>query len=336
MNISGVAVRAGVSRNNIKYLPEELKSFAPTLSNRPILKDHDARVDNSIGLVTKAFSNNGGEAVNYSGWIKEDGTGVTEKIKDGRIKEVSIGAMATRLVKESDDSDILIAQGLIGLELSLTPTPGVMGTSITHTLENLRNGKKGMIIEMMELPVKLSRISESFEVKPMTEQTPIAEKGCVEKKMADGMSKAEAEKACMPEEMRKEFEAYKSKVDAYEAKEMVGLITEYKQLAAVNKVKDRDVASLSKETLKVLIEDLKSLQSDKTQGRIIQNQAENKMLLTESIVGKDNVIMMEDGIFFERSPIDSRKVSLSMDTSKIKAEGYRWRLGKHSVPQYEA
>jgi hypothetical protein len=73
---------------------------------------------------------------------------IVDKIKDGRINEVSIGALAGQLVKESEDSEESIAKNLCGMELSTTPIPGVVGTSLTHnqseskdeyTEENVKN-----------------------------------------------------------------------------------------------------------------------------------------------------------------------------------------------------
>ncbi|KKK56922.1 hypothetical protein LCGC14_3059680, partial [marine sediment metagenome] len=71
-----------------------------------------------------------GSLVTYEGWIKEDGSDILERIKDGRIHEVSIGAISGRLVKESEESDILIPKDMKALELSTTPIPGVRGTSM--------------------------------------------------------------------------------------------------------------------------------------------------------------------------------------------------------------
>lgn len=132
IEVSGIAVREGVSRNKIKYTSEELRKFAPTMIGRKIIKDHKGETDNVIGVVTHCESTDGGKSVKYKGWVKEDGTGITDKIQDGRINEVSIGALAGQLVKESEDSEESIAKNLCGMELSTTPIPGVVGTSLTH------------------------------------------------------------------------------------------------------------------------------------------------------------------------------------------------------------
>ena len=143
LNVKGVAVRSGVSRNGYKYVPQELAPYAPTLKSRPIMKDHLGTVDSTVGLVTNSYSSDEGESVVFEGWIKEDSSGTLEKIEDERIKEVSIGAIASRIVKESEDSEELIPRGLTAVELSLTPIPGVIGTSISQAItENLNDFKK--------------------------------------------------------------------------------------------------------------------------------------------------------------------------------------------------
>ncbi len=138
INIGGVAVRAGLSLNKILYTPEELAKFAPTLNDKPILKDHHNITDNTIGLITSSSFNPTHVSVNYSGWIKEDGSGIIERIDDRRIKEVSIGGVVGRLVKENLEDDFFIAKDMRGMELSTTPTPATVGTSIKQTLSSLK------------------------------------------------------------------------------------------------------------------------------------------------------------------------------------------------------
>ena len=153
--VNGIAVRTGLSRNGIKYLPEELKNFAPTLANRPMLKDHWPSTDNTIGLVEKSDYSKG--RVFYSGWIKDQPT--SEKIDDGRIKEVSIGAIVEKLVLENEEEPegTLIARGITGLELSTTPVPGVVGTSIKQCLKQIQEA------QTPEERVKIKGIMENVD-----------------------------------------------------------------------------------------------------------------------------------------------------------------------------
>jgi len=135
LSVKGIAIKPCVSRNGIKYTAEELMKFAPTLAGRPILKDHEAKTDNTIGIVQDAtFINN---SVMFDGWVKDEG--VIEKIKDGRVSEVSIGALCGRIVEEEgDDGEIvMVAEDMTAVELSVVPIPGVIGTQITQSAESL-------------------------------------------------------------------------------------------------------------------------------------------------------------------------------------------------------
>jgi len=152
--VQGVAIRPGISKNGILYTINELEEFTPTLKGKPILKDHSGKTDDTIGLVTKSESKGNG-IPNYYGWIKDEKT--IEKINDGRIKEVSIGAFAKRLVKPKDDESGEMfpsmehpwkAVGIEAMELSTTPIPAVKGTSIQKAIESFKlTGKYLPIVE---------------------------------------------------------------------------------------------------------------------------------------------------------------------------------------------
>ena len=165
INVGGVAVRAGLSLNRILYTPEVLQKFAPTLTNKPILKDHSNLTDSTIGLVTQSAFEPSTTKVRYNGWVKEDGTGILEKIDDGRIKEVSIGGVVGRLVKENLDDDFYIAKDMKAMELSTTPTPAVVGTSISQTLKGLSEVSKPEDWKKVK-PVfeRVEFIAEKYEV----------------------------------------------------------------------------------------------------------------------------------------------------------------------------
>ena len=144
ITVEGVAIKSGVSRNGILYTKEELGKTFKELANKPLLKDHNATVDNTIGRTTHASFDDKTESVMFKGWIKDES--VIEKIQDGRINEVSIGAVVDEVVKESEDAPYEMANGVHYLELSVTPTPGVVGTSIA-TVTAPRLGEHVMIVE---------------------------------------------------------------------------------------------------------------------------------------------------------------------------------------------
>ena len=157
LNVHGIAIKAGLSLNRILYLPEELAKFAPTLNNVPIIRDHINLTDNTIGKVTNTAFNNATTEVSYEGWIKDnEGKGTIERVKDSRISEVSIGAVAGRLVRASEDDDFLIVKDLRALEISTTPTPATVGTSIKQALKGISEAKT---------------VEDYKNVKPVSEQT---------------------------------------------------------------------------------------------------------------------------------------------------------------------
>ena len=370
INVSWIAIRAGISRNRIKYTEETLKKFAPTMANRPILKDHNATVDNAVGLLTNSASGNGSE-VSYSGWVKEDGTKLLEKIRDGRIKEVSIGAIAGRLVKESDDSDIMIAEDLVGLELSLTPTPGIVGTSISQTLESLKNGKKAYLSEDISL---IREEEDEYVCKDCDKEFP-SQKALdkhyeaeheEEEKEEEKISKdkfnyliGDLKKQGLLKSFNLSYEQYMSEVNkmdiklqeeltaskeeskklqeqvnAFQASSKARTVEEYKKLAKEKGAKERDVSSLSTEIVELLIDELKSISSDMTQGRIIRNDATNLKVTETARYGNGTALLFEDGVFIETPMENSRGVAISCDPARISKDGVRWRMYKNPSPSF--
>ena len=59
INVNGLAIKEGVSRNGILYTMEELKKFSPTLKGVSIQKDHSSSVNDSVGLVTETNTETG-------------------------------------------------------------------------------------------------------------------------------------------------------------------------------------------------------------------------------------------------------------------------------------
>jgi len=353
IKVNGVAVREGISRNRIKYTAEALSKFSSTLANKPILKDHDARVDNTIGLVTQSHTVDGGKSVRYEGWVKEDGTNVIERIKDGRIKEVSIGAIAGRLVQESEDSDVMIAEDLHGLELSLTPVPGVMGTSIAQALESMRNGKKVLpICESVALFQEVDEMDDEKDYKcPECGKVMSADKK--ETHMASHKEEEEtlkqkynhsnevkqmAEEQVLKEKLAtQEAEAVKlrEQVAAFQKDKKERAIADYKKLAVDKGVQERDVSALSVEVIELLADELRKVSVDKTRGHVGNSSAVEQYKLTETTAYHNGAAFIgEDGILFERPVEGGKGIAITCDPSKLKAEGARWRMFKHSAPMY--
>lgn len=365
VNVSGIAIREGKSRNNIKYTSEELDKFATTLTNRPILKDHDARVDNAVGLVTNSFSPDKGKTVHYTGWVKEDGTKVLEKIQDKRIKEVSIGALAT-IVKESDDSDVYMATKMMGVELSLVPVPGIVGTSISQALESIKiNGKQKLpivesinLFQVMEMEdeFKCKDCGKTFKNKPALDShyeeahesvktlnkesyekhvTALKEMGVVVKHSTFEGYESEV-KGKMDEKLLQEKDAELKKLQeenaAFKQEKKEKAVAEYKKLVEEKGIQAKDVSGMTTEVIENLNGHLRDIKVDLTQSRIPHVTQTGRGHITETTKYGTPALVTEEGYIVERS--DNGKYSISCDPAKMKTEGIRWKLNKNPSPGY--
>jgi len=143
LKISGVAIDETISYNNLKYTKEELKKATPSLSNKPILKDHKNEIDSLVGRTSVSSFNEIANQVLYDGFIMDAKT--AEMVEDGRIQNVSIGAKVEKLRRENpkDSNSPLVAEGITFLELSVTPVQGVQNATISQAIcEKLNLGDK--------------------------------------------------------------------------------------------------------------------------------------------------------------------------------------------------
>lgn len=133
--IHGVAIKATVSKNGVRYLPEELKKAAETFKGKPIIKDHEARMDNVVGRITDSYYVPETQQVEFDGLVMD--AKMQEMVLDGRAQEVSIGASVENLVEEEVNGETaLTAYGMSGDELSFVVKPGVTGAGLSNSFEN--------------------------------------------------------------------------------------------------------------------------------------------------------------------------------------------------------
>ncbi len=184
IKISGICVREGISRNGRKYIATELNKFSKTMAGRPILRDHEATISSAIGTITKSESVDNGKIITYEANIFDDGEGTIEKIKRGILKEVSIGAIAGKIVKEKDAEDVIIPMDLECLELSLVVCPGNKNTSININTEE--NYTEEQLKEMITNYDKENIAADPKEKKPLEKQETETEK--LLKKQIEGLT----------------------------------------------------------------------------------------------------------------------------------------------------
>ena len=124
IKVKGLAVKAGVSRNNVLYTSEWIQAYSTKLVNTPIYIEH-VTATNAIGKVTNVEVTN--EGLFYEGEIYDDNVG--KQIQKGLISNVSIGY-------DYRKSDEVIRDGAFyrpnpyNAELSLVACPGIPDASI--------------------------------------------------------------------------------------------------------------------------------------------------------------------------------------------------------------
>jgi hypothetical protein len=142
LRIAGVAMAAGMSRNFNVYSAEELSAFAPKLIGAPVYIEH-VSVKNAAGKVTNCTYESASRCLLYEAEIYD--SVIAEKIRNGLIKHVSVGADYDAL----DVVDAKIPHGLSNPELSLVAIPGIPESNI-QVLERLRESfadSKGVVKE---------------------------------------------------------------------------------------------------------------------------------------------------------------------------------------------
>tara|TARA_Y100000310_G_scaffold285517_1_gene309039 strand:+ start:1604 stop:2848 length:1245 start_codon:yes stop_codon:yes gene_type:complete len=141
--IKGTAINSTTTRNGVKYTSEELSKSANTLKNKPILKDHKNSVDNIVGRTTNSYFEN--EKVVFEGRIVDEE--IRQKIQQGLITSVSVGAMVEEVPYEEDESGeftgTVLAKGIDFVELSLVAIPADPEAGLSQAILNsLKTEKK--------------------------------------------------------------------------------------------------------------------------------------------------------------------------------------------------
>lgn len=117
-SIRGIAINETTTRNGHIFRAEELEKSAKTLIGKPLLKDHNAVVDNIVGKVVDAKYSRVAKNVEFTARVMD--AKMQEMISDGRISNVSVGAWPED-VEETDEG--LVVKGIDFLELSLVAIP---------------------------------------------------------------------------------------------------------------------------------------------------------------------------------------------------------------------
>lgn len=223
--IRGTAINETTTKNNHKYVAEELMLAAPAMKGKKILVDHDNRVESIKGVVINSSFDNNSKSIKFEGKIMDKN--IQEMISDGRLSNVSIGAYCKDLIKE-ESTGAMIAKGIEIAELSLVAVPADEGADFTMALDN---------------SFKLKESLESFSKEAIAERR----------------SGKMTEQNLELQEALTRSKVLEEELNALKEEKRKNKSNEYKKLCSEKKVAEKDVSKASDETVDFLIEQLKEI-----------------------------------------------------------------------------
>jgi hypothetical protein len=300
--VRGAAINECVTRNGVMYTKEELTSSARSLCDKPILKDHTNSVDSIVGRTTQnGFYDAVNNCVAFEGRIIDKK--MQEMINDGRITNVSVGAMVRDLCKEEIDGEsYLVAKGIDFVELSLVAVPADPNAGFAKA-----------IMESFELKEKETKDSSIIKVTTPIENK-IEERGNTMGE-EDKIKTQLEEKARVLEEQKIMLE---KKLQEYADKEMSALRTEYADLAKAKNVSVKEgFEKLSKEVLEALVETLKSIKTMEIK-EVKETATKGDVPAPQSSVENKNAYRVEKSTF-------GKGVALYSENVANISSQYTWR-----------
>jgi len=195
--IEGVAINATTTSNNHKYVEDELKPAAKTLTGVPLLKNHNNDVDSIMGRVKEGKYTV--KKVEFSAKVIDKT--MQEMIKDGRLDSVSVGASVDRVDEDEDGS--YIPRGIVFKELSLVAVGAdegaTFGMALSEAYKMTTDTKEKKVIDISK--------EKADEKAPET---------VTKEELTDTVAKAVAEALAKEAEARKTAESEKAKAEAIE------------------------------------------------------------------------------------------------------------------------
>ena len=120
--IKGIAISSTITDNGHKFLPDELRNSAGSLTNRPLLMDHNASIDSMIGRVISSIFDETEQVIKFEAKVNDTTSGkkVKELILAGDLCTVSVGCNVQEIIEEDG---VFIPMGIKFKELSVVATP---------------------------------------------------------------------------------------------------------------------------------------------------------------------------------------------------------------------
>lgn len=216
--IQGTAINATTTDNGHKFLVEELRPSAASLTGVPLLVDHNNLVENIKGRVLSGTFNEVEEKVDFRAKVVDEKT--IKLIKEGLLNTVSVGANVKE-IEESEDGSV-IARGIKFKELSLVAVPADEGATFTIAMSEAYNKMKESKDEdkedLQDLKGGLSEMSEENNDK-VIETIEKMSKAFDEKLDALAAQVKEMKEADIDEEESKEETKEESEEESTEEKE---------------------------------------------------------------------------------------------------------------------
>ncbi len=251
--IRGMAINETTTRNGVTYIANELEKAAPSFRNKPILTDHESAVRNIVGRTTNNVNfNSTKKGIEFEAQIMDKQ--IKEMINDGRITDVSIGAIVEDLIENEKDNSVT-AIGLEGLEISLVATPGDPGANIAMAMNESFNIKKEIMFNGQEPDPYINDLKggNNMADEKQTEVENTEESQPEESKEDSEETKETEEKLKTAESKIAELE----KVARGDAVRADTKVTESKKLKAL------DTSKMSTETIKALTEQVDEVEEPK-------------------------------------------------------------------------
>jgi len=274
MKIKGVAINECTTRNGVSYRAEELELAAPSLRNRPVLKDHNNSVDSIVGKTTEnVFFDRMNKNISFEAMIMDPK--MCEMISQGLIGSVSIGAMVHDVSREEEGGP-LVARGIDFVEISLVAVPADPNAGFEKAIAESFNMKQATI-EVFDIQDEILDVKKEEKIKEET-------------KMADEQKPVQLDES--KRVLEEQNSALLKKVQEFENKELAALHEQYKDLASKKGVTAKE--GLSKEVLTAVIETLKSLKD-------IEVRAEEKPIAKGEVSVKETSEEKKIDFVLERS-----------------------------------
>ena len=192
------------------------------------------------------------------------------------IRNVSIGALAT-MVKESEDSEHLIATNMQGCELSVVVVPGVPGATIQQSLtahENANTTEEKLKIKPISEDVKSFISLEKWnETQIKKEKVVVSNENIVdsneqkeEPNMVDESKLTEMQASLQEKESQlkaqtEELAKLKSANEKLAEEKRQALVENYKKLCKEKSVEEQSTADMSENVIKALVTQLEKTKS---------------------------------------------------------------------------